>query len=65
MAKLDKEMASVYAWLMGQVAPDARGELASDQSAWLQQRNRCRTNDGCIKDALYKSMAYLNEYLMP
>jgi membrane-bound inhibitor of C-type lysozyme/uncharacterized protein YecT (DUF1311 family) len=65
LAKLDRDMASTYSWLRGQLQPYQKGQLKQDQKQWLGQRNRCGSNDQCIQTALYDRIAYLNEYLEP
>ncbi len=65
LAGLDRNMASTYAWLRGQLPSWKQGQLKQDQRQWLGQRNRCGSNDQCIETSLNDRIAYLNEYLEP
>lgn len=53
LGKLDKKLASVY----GAVKADRKDK---SQRAWLKQRNRCKSDVTCIRQAYEKRIAQLN-----
>jgi len=65
LAGLDRSMAEVYRWLSAQLSAHKLHELKNDQKNWLSVRNRCGTNDSCIRSEILDRTAYLNEYFEP
>lgn len=65
LAGLDRDMASTYAWLSGQLGGGERNRLKNDQRNWLSRRNRCGANDACIEGQISERIGYLNEWMAP
>lgn len=51
LATLDRQLASAYSKMYASFPVSERGTLTSVQKAWLAQRNACRTDKTCIRNA--------------
>ena len=51
LATLDRELAAAYARMYASFPASERGTLTAVQKGWLAQRNACRTDKTCIRNA--------------
>ena len=51
LAALDRSLADAYKKMYASFPPNERSTLASVQRTWLAQRNACRTDKTCIRNA--------------
>ena len=51
LATLDRQLASAYAKMYASFPANERSTLTSVEKAWVAQRNACRTDKTCIRNA--------------
>lgn len=51
LAALDRQLAAAYTKMYASFPASERGALTSVQKTWLAQRNACRTDKTCIRNA--------------
>ena len=59
LAALDREFAAAYQKMYASFPHSEQTTLASVQTAWLAQRNACRTDKTCIRDAYLTRLSQL------
>jgi uncharacterized protein len=59
LAALDRQLAAAYTSVYASFPPSERSTLTSVQKAWLAQRNACRTDKTCIRNAYLKRLGQL------
>lgn len=65
LAELDGRMAEIYAGLRKKLRGSTKRRLQTEQTSWLEERDKCGKDDSCIEDHYYGRNAYLEEYELP
>ena len=60
LAALDRQLAAAYTKMYASFPASERGTLTSVQKGWLAQRNACRTDKTCIRNAYLARLKQLS-----
>ena len=62
LSALDVQMSNHYFRLIGSVGPQTARLIQADQRAWLQARNSCGYNFGCLESEYRRRLSELRSY---
>ena len=62
LSNLDSQMASTYFQMIGGSSKTLRRVLQRDQLGWLQRRNGCGANVGCLSAAYHSRLSQFDTY---
>ena len=61
LSDADVRMVTTFDLLAGLFAMGTRGNMQDDQAAWLKERQACKADVGCIRDAYARRMKQLDD----
>ncbi len=63
LGQAEARMATLYGIAASLVAMGQRGELVDTQREWLDERDRCGDNIGCLHEAYARRIRHLNRVI--